>query len=228
MRILVVEDDTLLAEGMLTAIRRGGWAVDRVGTAREAIAVCDIEQPGIVVLDLGLPDMDGLRVLRHIRQKKMPIQTMILTARDSVDDKVAGLDAGADDYLTKPFNVDELLARLRVLERRLGNAAAAEIVVGDITINTSTHVVSKQAEVLALSRREYMLLKALMENVGSILTRENLDNRLYGWGEEVASNALDVHIHNLRKKVGNDFIQTVRGMGYMISKPSLAKTPDNK
>jgi len=228
MRILVVEDDELLAEGMLTAIRRGGWAVDRVGSGREAIAVCDIEQPGIIVLDLGLPDMDGLRVLRHIRQKKLPIQTMILTARDAVDDKVAGLDAGADDYLTKPFNVDELLARLRVLERRVGTADTAEITLGDIVLNTSTNQASRNTETLALSRREYMLLKALMENAGSILTRENLESRLYGWGEEIASNALDVHIHNLRKKVGNDFIQTIRGMGYMVNKTSVAKTRGRK
>lgn len=228
MQILVVEDDELLANGMLTAIRRGGWAVDRVGTGREAIAVCDIEHPGIVVLDLGLPDMDGLRVLKHIRHKKLPIQTMILTARDAVDDKVAGLDAGADDYLTKPFNVDELLARLRVLERRLGTADAAEIVLGDITLNTSTNTVSKNLEPLPLSRREYMLLKALMENAGSILTRESLESRLYSWGEEIASNALDVHIHNLRKKIGNDLIQTIRGMGYMVNKATVAKNPGRK
>jgi len=228
MRILLVEDDELLAEGMLTAIRRGGWTVDRVGTGREAIAVCDTEHPGIVVLDLGLPDMDGLRVLKHIRQKKLPIQTMILTARDAIDDKVAGLDAGADDYLTKPFNVDELLARLRVLERRLSTADVAEIVLGDITLNTSTSRVWKNADSLAVSRREYMLLKALMENAGSILTRENLESRLYGWGEEIASNALDVHIHNLRKKIGNDFIQTVRGMGYMVNKTELVKKPEKK
>jgi len=228
MRILVVEDDELLAEGMLTAIRRGGWAVDRVGTGREAIAVCDIEHPGIVILDRGLPDMDGLRVLKHIRQKKLPIQAMILTARDAIDDKVAGLDAGADDYLTKPFSVDELLARLRVLERRLSTADVAEIVLGDITLNTSTNRVSKNADTLPLSRREYMLLKALMENAGSILTRENLESRLYSWGEEIASNALDVHIHNLRKKIGNDFIQTIRGMGYMVNKATVAKKSENK
>jgi DNA-binding response OmpR family regulator len=228
MRILVVEDDELLAEGMLTAIRRGGWAVDRVATGKEAIAVCDIEHPGIVVLDLGLPDMDGLRVLKHIRHKKFPIQTMILTARDAIDDKVAGLDAGADDYLTKPFDVDELLARLRVLERRLGTADTAEITIGDIILNTSTNRVSRCAETLALSRREYMLLKALMENAGSILTRESLESRLYSWGEEIASNALDVHIHNLRKKVGNEFIQTIRGMGYMVNKASAKKTLDQK
>lgn len=228
MQILLVEDDALLAEGMLTAIRRGGWAVNHVGTGREAIAVCDLEQPGIVILDLGLPDMNGIRVLKHVRQKKLPIQVMILTARDAVDDKVAGLDAGADDYLTKPFNVDELLARLRVLERRLGTADAAEIVIGDIALNTSTHIVHKQGEILPLSRREYMLLKALMENAGSILTRDSLENRLYSWGEEIASNALDVHIHNLRKKVGNDFIQTIRGMGYMVNKIAANKTVDNK
>jgi len=197
-----------------------------VSSGREAIAVCDIEPPGIVILDLGLPDMNGMKVLRHIRQKKMPMQVMILTARDAIDDKVAGLDAGADDYLTKPFNVDELLARLRVLERRLGTSDSAEIVIGDIALNTSSHIVLRGGEVLPLSRREYMLLKALMENAGSILTRDALENRLYSWGEEIASNALDVHIHNLRKKIGNEFIQTVRGMGYMVSKSPAGKPAD--
>lgn len=227
MQILLVEDDALLAEGMIEAIRRGGWSVNHVSTGREALTVCDIEQPGIVILDLGLPDMDGIKVLRHVRQKKLPIQVMILTARDSVDAKVAGLDAGADDYLTKPFNVDELLARLRVLERRAGTADSAEVSIGDITLNTSTHIAHRAGETLALSRREYMLLKALMENAGSILTRDSLENRLYSWGEEIASNALDVHIHNLRKKVGNDVIQTIRGMGYMISKPPAGKAGDS-
>jgi len=226
MQILLVEDDGLLAEGMVEAIRRGGWSVNHVSSGREAIAVCDIEPPGIVILDLGLPDMNGMKVLRHIRQKKMPMQVMILTARDAIDDKVAGLDAGADDYLTKPFNVDELLARLRVLERRLGTSDSAEIVIGDIALNTSSHIVLRGGEVLPLSRREYMLLKALMENAGSILTRDALENRLYSWGEEIASNALDVHIHNLRKKIGNEFIQTVRGMGYMVSKSPAGKPAD--
>mgnify|MGYP001568362752 CR=1 FL=1 len=228
MQILLVEDDALLAEGMLAAIRRGGWSVNHVSTGREAMAVCDLERPGVVVLDLGLPDMDGIRVLRHIRQKKLSMQVMLLTARDSIDDKVAGLDAGADDYITKPFEVDELLARLRVLERRLGSADAAEILIGDIVLNTSTHIVHKQSEVLPLSRREYMLLKALMENAGSILTRDSLENKLYSWGEEIASNALDVHIHNLRKKVGNEFIQTIRGMGYMVSKPASRTRTEKK
>ena len=228
MQILLVEDDALLAEGMAEAIRRGGWSVNHVGSGREAIAVCDIEQPGIVILDLGLPDMNGIKVLRHIRQKKLPMQVMILTARDAIDDKVAGLDAGADDYLTKPFNVDELLARLRVLERRLGTADSAEIAIGEITLNTSTHIALRGGEALPLSRREYMLLKALMENAGSILTRDSLESRLYSWGEEIASNALDVHIHNLRKKVGNDFIQTVRGMGYMISKQQAGKPAETR
>jgi DNA-binding response OmpR family regulator len=224
MQVLLVEDDTLLAEGIMAAIRRGSWSVDHVSTGREAIVVCDLEQPAIVVLDLGLPDMSGIKVLRHIRQKELPIQVMVLTARDTIDDKVTGLDAGADDYLTKPFSVDELLARLRVLERRQGSAGSAEITINDITLNTATQTVSHNGEILPLSRREYMLLKVLMESAGSIQTRSSLENHLYSWGDEIASNALDVHIHNLRKKVGSDLIQTIRGMGYMITKPSESRS----
>ncbi|MDO8342335.1 MAG: winged helix-turn-helix domain-containing protein, partial [Cellvibrio sp.] len=167
-------------------------------------------------LDLGLPDMDGIDVLKLVRQKKLPTQVLILTARDSTNAKVIGLDSGADDYLTKPFELDELLARLRVLERRLGNSSSSLINIGPLSLNTAHHEVLLDGAPLVLSRREYMLLKALVEHVGVIQTREGLEAKLYSWGDEVSSNAIEVHIHNLRKKLPPDFIRTLRGIGYMV------------
>lgn len=216
MQILLVEDDRLLAEGIVSALTRAGFAVNWLATGKAACAQMVAEPPDIMLLDLGLPDMDGLDVLKIVRQKKLPIQVLILTARDTTHAKVAGLDSGADDYLTKPFAVDELLARLRVLERRLGNASSALITIGSVSLNTAHHETLLDGVELNLSRREYMLLKALMESVGIIQTREGLESKLYSWGDEVASNAIEVHIHNLRKKLPLNFIRTVRGIGYMV------------
>lgn len=218
MQILLVEDDQLLAEGILKALKQAGFAVHWVKTGKAAITSVVADVPNIVVLDLGLPDIDGLDVLRVIRQKKLPVQVMILTARDSLNAKVAGLDLGADDYLTKPFAREELLARLRVLERRLGGASSATIEIGPLQLNTSAFQASLNGQELSLSRREYMLLKALMESAGVIQTKENLETKLYSWGDEVASNAIEVHIHNLRKKLPDNFIRTVRGIGYVVDR----------
>ncbi len=216
MHILLVEDDTLLANGIVTALKRSGFAVTWLDNGKIASAYLTAESPDILLLDLGLPDMDGMELLTLVRRKKLPTQVLILTARDSTTAKVAGLDAGADDYLTKPFALDELLARLRVLERRLGNAPTALIQVGPLVLDTAHHAVSLNNEPLNLSRREYMLLKALIEHVGIIQTKEGLENKLYSWGDEVSSNAIEVHIHHLRKKLPPDFIRTVRGIGYMV------------
>jgi len=216
MHILLVEDDTLLANGIVTALKRSGFAVTWLDNGKTASAYLTAESPDILLLDLGLPDMDGMELLTLVRRKKLPTQVLILTARDSTTAKVAGLDAGADDYLTKPFELDELLARLRVLERRLGNAPTALIQVGPLVLDTAHHAVSLNNEPLNLSRREYMLLKALIEHVGIIQTKEGLENKLYSWGDEVSSNAIEVHIHHLRKKLPPDFIRTVRGIGYMV------------
>jgi DNA-binding response OmpR family regulator len=216
MKILLVEDDELLAEGIVKALSRAGFAVNWLSTGKAASVHMVAEPPDIMLLDLGLPDMDGLDLLKTIRQKKLPIQVLILTARDSTNAKVQGLDAGADDYLTKPFAVDELLARLRVLERRIGNASSALITIKSVSINTAHHQAMIDGVELNLSRREYMLLKALMENAGIIHTREGLEGKLYAWGDEVASNTIEVHIHTLRKKLPPDFIRTVRGVGYMV------------
>lgn len=219
MQILLVEDDALLADGIINAVRQAGFVVNWLSSGKAACTYLVAEPPDILLLDLGLPDMDGMEVLKLVRQKKLPTQVLILTARDSTDAKVAGLDCGADDYLTKPFAREELLARLRVLERRLGNASSAVISVGSLNLDTTHQQVWLDGEPLALSRREYMLLKALVEHVGVIQTKESLEAKLYSWGDEVASNAIEVHIHNLRKKLPDQFIRTVRGIGYMVPHP---------
>jgi DNA-binding response OmpR family regulator len=218
MHILLVEDDHLLADGIVSALKRAGFAVSWLDNGKAASTFLVAEPPDILLLDLGLPDMDGLELLRLVRQKKLSTQVLILTARDSTNAKVAGLDAGADDYLTKPFELDELLARLRVLERRLGNASTSMIQIGPLKLDTAHHLALLNDEPITLSRREYMLLKALVEHVGIIQTKEGLEAKLYSWGDEVASNAIEVHVHNLRKKLPADFIRTVRGVGYMVAR----------
>lgn len=218
MRILLVEDDALIADGVVVALRNAGFVVNAVTNGLAACAALHADPPDIMVLDLGLPDMDGIAVLRAAKRQDASMQVLVLTARDSTEAKVLGLDEGADDYLTKPFARAELLARLRVLERRLGNAAAAVITVGALSLNTNHHAATLNGDDLPLSRREYMLLKALVENVGIIQTKEALDAKVYGWGEEVASNSIEVHIHNLRKKLPDRFIKTLRGIGYLVPK----------
>ena len=218
MRILLVEDDVSLAAGLQDALGREGFVVNHVTYGQQALAAVRAETPDIMVLDLGLPDMDGLKVLAQVRQRNEHVPVMVLTARGGMDDKIAGLDSGADDYLAKPFDMKELAARLRVFERRLSTAVTGTIVVGDVELNTSAHSVQVTGERIDLPRREYMLLKALMEGAGKVLTRESLEARLYSWGEEVASNALEVHIHHLRKKLPDNHIKTVRGIGYTVAR----------
>lgn len=219
MQVLLVEDDALLGEGIVCALKQAGFTVNWIDTGRYALSSIKAEPPDIVLLDLGLPDMDGLSVLKAIKALALPIQILILTARDGIEYKVAGLDGGADDYLTKPFAREELLARLRVLERRLTDASTAEISIGDVCLYTDKHRATLAGNELSLSRREYMLLKALMESAGIIQTKERLESQLYSWGEQIASNAIEVHIHNLRKKLPGSFIKTVRGVGYQVDKP---------
>ncbi len=218
MLILLVEDDQSLAEGLKTALRRESFAVNAVHNGAMAIEAVKTEPPDMVILDLGLPDMDGMVVLNEIRQINTLLPILVLTARDSLNDKVKGLNAGADDYQVKPFEIPELLARLRVFERRLSAVQSEEIHINDITLNISDRMVLKDNTTVDLPRKEYMLLKALMENAGRVQTRERLLSKLYSWGEEIASNSLEVHIHHLRKKLGSDFIKTVHGVGYVIKK----------
>ena len=216
MRILLVEDDEPLSAALSSSLRGANYVVDCVYRGKEALAMLTAEQTDIVILDLGLPDMDGLEVLRQIRQKVKDMPVIILTARDKVTDKILGLDAGADDYLPKPFDMDELFARLRVLERRLGTASTAMVKIGKVALNTQTLELAVGGEAVSLPRRELMLLKVLMENRGRIQPKQKLESRLYEWGDEVSSNTIEVHIHHLRKKLPENFIKTIRGVGYSI------------
>jgi DNA-binding response OmpR family regulator len=217
MQLLLVEDDRPLALSLRKALTSQGFAVNHVETGQAALHVVGVEQPDMVILDIGLPDINGLAVLKKLRGKHAELPVLLLTARDQVDDKVLGLDSGADDYLAKPFEMNELLARLRVMERRLAQVKTSCIVIGSVSLDTVEHRVLVDKEEVDVSRREYMVLKSLMENAGRVQTRAVLESRLYSWGEEVASNTVEVHVHHLRKKLGNDFIRTVRGVGYKVS-----------
>lgn len=216
MQILLVEDDLPLAQGLRKALQQAGYAVNHVDKGQSALNSIEIDVPDIVVLDIGLPDIDGIAVLKTLRKRHRSLPVLLLTARDSVEDKVAGLDNGADDYLAKPFEMTELLARLRVLERRMSTSGTTEISVGAVCMDTVGHRVTLDGVEVELARKEYMVLKSLLENAGRIQTREGLESRLYSWGEEISSNAIEVHIHHLRKKLGNNFIRTVRGVGYKV------------
>lgn len=219
MHILLIEDDLPLAENLTKALSASGYVVNHVSRGQHALNALKTDPPDIAILDLGLPDLDGITVLKRLREQHKELPVLVLTARDSIDDKVAGLDSGADDYLAKPFDMPELLARLRVLERRLSTTKTSEITIGPVTLDTAQLRVTYHGEPLELSRREYMLLKILMENAGKVLTRSSLESRLYAWGDEVASNTVEVHVHHLRKKLGPDFIHTVRGVGYKVKTP---------
>jgi DNA-binding response OmpR family regulator len=216
MQVLLVEDNILLANGVSKALKSAGFSVNHVNNGDLALSAIRTSAPDILILDLGLPGMSGLEVLRISRKEKFTNPVLILTARDTTQDKVAGLDSGADDYLAKPFEIDELLARLRALERRLGTVKSNVIHIGTVSLDVQSFEVSVDSVNIIMSRREFMLLKALMESANKVQTREMLDSQLYGWGEEVSSNTVEVHIHNLRKKLPTGFIQTVRGVGYVI------------
>lgn len=220
MRLLLIEDDVSLADGMKTALRRAGYAVDHAATAGDALRFLEGGPVDIAVLDLGLPDRDGLALLGDLRRQRPELAVLILSARDQLQDKVAGLDEGADDYLTKPFEFDELLARLRVLGRRSGQIASPELQIGELGINLASHQVTLGGEPLHLSRREFAILRALADRPGQILSRQQLEDKLYSWGDEVNSNTIDVHIHNVRKKLGQRYIKTVRGVGYVLDNPT--------
>lgn len=218
MRILLVEDDELLGDGLRTGLIQYGYAVDWLKDGISADQALKTENFDLVVLDLGVPKMSGITVLQNLRSRGQTMPVLILTARESIEDRVKGLDSGADDYLTKPFDLDELCARLRALQRRFSSRAEPHITHGNIILDPAAHTVTLNGELINVSRREFALLHKLLENAGRVLSREHLTQSLYGWGEDVDSNALEVHIHNLRKKFGQDFIHTIRGIGYMIDK----------
>lgn len=219
MHILLIEDDKALAENLAKALGAKGYVVNTVERGQHGLNALKTDVPDIIILDVGLPDMDGFTVLKRIREVNKELPVLLLTARDSLDAKVAGLDGGADDYLTKPFDMAELFARLRVLERRLSTTKTSAIIIGAVALDTAEASVTLNGKTLELSRREFMLLRVLMENAGKVLTRASLESRLYSWGEEVSSNTVEVHVHHLRKKLGSDFIHTVRGVGYKVARP---------
>lgn len=216
MRVLLVEDDPMIGEGLRRALKATGLAVDWVRRGADAEGTLATERFDAVLLDLGLPDRDGMAVLRGLRERKDSTPVLVLTARDALADRVAGLDAGADDYLVKPFELDELLARLRAIVRRRSGQAEATLQVADVTLDTASRQVQRGGRPVVLSAREFAVLEALMLRPGAILSRAQLEDRLYGWGEEIESNAISVYVHQLRRKLGDDLIHTVRGVGYYI------------
>lgn len=216
MRVLLVEDDTMVGESVRKGLRQEGFAVDWVEDGRAAELALDTGVYDLMLLDLGLPKKSGMDVLASLRQKKSALPVMLITARDAVADRVKGLDAGADDYLVKPFDLEELAARVRALARRRAGNADSVLAHGELTLNTATHEASFGGKALSLSGREFALLQALIERPGAVLSRAQLEEKLYGWAEEVGSNTVEVYIHALRRKLGSDFIKTVRGVGYTV------------
>ena len=218
MRLLLVEDDPMIGEAARQGLRQDGHTVDWVRDGREAEVAVAGAPYDAVLLDLGLPRRDGLAILKSWRARGIEVPVLIITARDAVSDRVAGLDAGADDYLVKPFDLDELSARVRAVARRRSGRAESVVRVGDLEIDTATRRVRWKGSDVNLSAREYALLEALANRPGAYLTRAQLEERLYGWDEEIASNAVEVHIHALRRKLDPDLIRNTRGMGYTLAK----------
>lgn len=218
MRLLLVEDDESLGDAVKSGLTQHGYVVDWLKDGRSAYACIKYDNFELIILDLGLPKMSGLEFLHKIRTEGITTPVIILTARESIEDRVKGLDSGADDYLTKPFDMDELSARVRALTRRASGRADAVIHYRNITIDPAAHSVSLNGEPVTLPRREFSLLLKLVENAGHVLSREQLMQSLYGWNDEVDSNALEVHIHNIRKKLNTSYIRTIRGVGYIVEK----------
>jgi len=218
-RVLLIEDDTMIGEAIQGVLKDASYAADWIMNGQIALATLACQHYDMVLLDLGLPGKDGLEVLMNIRAKDYPVPLLIITARDGLDDRLRGLDGGADDYLLKPFEMAELLARMRAVLRRKGGSATPVLSNGVVSLDTATReaVVNSSAPV-QLSNREFALLQALLVRPGAILSRSDLEDRIYGWGEEVESNAVEFLIHALRRKLGGEVIKNVRGVGWMVSK----------
>ena len=216
MRLLLAEDDAMIGAAVRDRLRGQGFAVDWVRDGRAADAALAGDVYDLLLLDLGLPGREGLAVLKALRGRGSTLPVVILTARDSVDDRVAGLDAGADDYVVKPFDLKELEARLRAVLRRRAGSASSVIEHGRLSLDLASHELRRDGVPVPVSPREFALLQALLEHPGRILSRAQLEERLYGWGEEVGSNVVEVHIHSLRRKLGVDLIRNVRGVGYRL------------
>jgi DNA-binding response OmpR family regulator len=216
MRVLLIEDDLLLGDAIQAGLKQAGYAVDWMKDGVSADQALSTEPYVAAVLDLGLPRMSGLEVLQRLRNRNSPIPVLILTAMDTVEDRIKGLDAGADDYLVKPFDMGELSARLRALVRRASGKVAAALQVAGVELDAAAHQVFYQHQPIELPAKEFAVLHALMLNVGRVLSRAQIEEQLYAWGEEIESNAVEVHIHHLRRKLFPELIETIRGVGYLI------------
>ena len=226
MRVLIVEDDQGIAGGLSATLRAAGYAVDVSSTLASASSALAVEAFDLILLDLGLPDGDGLHWLRRLRGRGVMVPVLILSARDALPDRVAGLDEGADDYLVKPFVPEELLARMRVALRRNEGRASPLLRHGDIDIDPAAHTVALSGKPVPLRAKEFALLLALVRGGGQVLTRQRLEETLYGFDEALESNALEVHIHHLRRKLGDSLVKTVRGVGYFVPRPEDRHSPD--
>ncbi|WP_042424376.1 response regulator [Comamonas granuli] len=224
MRILLVEDDEGIAQGLTALLRGEGYAVDACASLATAWAALQVESFDMVLLDLGLPDGDGLQWLRRLRQAGRHLPVLILTARDAPPERIAGLDEGADDYIVKPFDPGELLARMRVALRRSEGRASPVLRHGDIEVHPAAHTVQRAGQPVALRAKEFALLLVLLRASGQVVSRQRLEEALYGFDDALESNALEVHIHHLRRKLGNDLVQTVRGVGYFVPVPPAPHT----
>jgi two-component system, OmpR family, response regulator QseB len=216
MRVLVVEDDPLLGDALSVGLKQRGFEADWVQDGREAQTAIRVEPFAAIVLDLGLPGLGGLELLRSERARGNKVPVLVLTARDAVQDRIKGLDSGADDYVVKPTDLDELAARLRALVRRSKGEPAALLRVGPLVLDPAARTVTRDGHGVDLQPREFTLLQELMLNAGRVLSREQLEERMYRWGEEVESNAVEVHIHHLRRKLGVTVVKTIRGVGYVM------------
>lgn len=216
MRVLVVEDDALLGDAIQAGLKQSGYAVDWLRDGVAADQALSTEPYAALVLDWGLPRLSGIEVLRRLRERKADIPVILLTARDTVSDRIQGLDSGADDYLVKPFDMGELTARLRALVRRASGSTTPSLIAGEAELDPAGHEVTYQGKPVELSAKEFAVLHALMLSRGKVLSRAQLEEKLYAWGEEVESNAVEVYIHHLRRKLSPTLVETIRGVGYLI------------
>ena len=217
MRLLLIEDDPMIGRAVHLGLGRVGFTVDWVTDGHSGQSAVMNAVYDLVVLDMGLPRVDGLSLLRELRGRRDLVPVLIISARDAVRDRIAGLNAGADDYLLKPFDLDELIARIRALLRRRAGSAVSEMTVGELTLDPASHLATMSGQEITLTAKEFALLEALLRRPGAVLSRERLEESIYGWGEEVGSNAVEVHLHNLRRKLGSHVIKNIRGVGYRIA-----------
>ena len=216
MHVLLVEDDPMIGRAIAHGLGQAGLSVDWVGDGASGLAALTKGGHELVILDIGLPRMNGLDMLRNIREQRNDVAVLIVSARDEVADRIEGLNAGADDYLLKPFDLDELIARVRALLRRRSGAVTSQLVAGSLVLDPQRRTVTHNAEPVLLTAKEFAILEALMRKPGVVLSRERLEEAVYGWADEIGSNAVEVHLHNLRRKLGPHLIRNVRGVGYRI------------